>query len=158
MPPEISFSSSGSWALAEMPSALKPIDSDSHERDDAADDGQAQDAVALEHRDQRERLHLDLAERRLLGIEALLGKLLGQRLANGDGPRRDAAHHHALEDGLAADGCVAKRLERRRRLRRHGLLGHGLLGHRYSPRARLAARRLKRSTRPPVSTSFCRPV
>ncbi len=29
MPPEISFSSSGSWALAEMPSALKPMTSDS---------------------------------------------------------------------------------------------------------------------------------
>ena len=42
MPPEISCSSSGSWALAEMPSALKPIDQRLDERDDAADDRQAQ--------------------------------------------------------------------------------------------------------------------
>ena len=37
---------------------------------------------------------------------------LGQRLADRDGPRGDAAHHHALEDGLTPDGRIALRHQR----------------------------------------------
>ena len=44
VPPEIGSSSSGSCALAEMPSALKPMAQRLAERDDAADDRQAQRA------------------------------------------------------------------------------------------------------------------
>src|SRR3954447_12191396 len=86
------------------------LEADRHrldERDDAADDRQAQRAVALQHRGQRKRLDLDVAAGGLLGVEPLALHLLGQRLADGDGPGRDAAHHHALEDGLAAHGSVA---------------------------------------------------
>ena len=111
MPPEMSFSSSGSCALALMPSALKPIAERLAERDDAADERQPQQAVLLEHRGQRMGDDLDLAERDLVGLEPALLELLGQRLADGDRPRGDAAHHHALEDGLAADGGVALRDE-----------------------------------------------
>ena len=78
------------------------------ERDDAAHDRPAQPAMALEDRDEREALDLDLAERGLAGLELTAAlELLGQRHADGDGPRRDAAHHHALEHGLPADGQVA---------------------------------------------------
>ena len=122
MPPQValsmSSSPSGSCALALMPSALKPIDSDSPERDDAADDRPAQDAVALEHADERERAHLDLAQGRLVGLEPVVGDLVGQRLADRHRPGRDAAHHDALEHGLAADGGVALGLET-------SLVGHG---------------------------------
>ena len=61
------------------------------ERDDAADDRQAERAVALGPGDERERLHVDLA--------------VG--LADAHRPGGDAAHHHALHDGLAAYGSVA---------------------------------------------------
>jgi hypothetical protein len=75
------------------------------ERDDAAHDRQAQPGVAAQRRDERKALDADLAERRLVGLHpAPAGELLGGRLAHGDGPRRDAAHHHALEHRLAADG------------------------------------------------------
>ena len=40
------------------------------------------------------------------------GELLGRRLADGDRPRRHAAHHHALEDGLAAHRRIALSDER----------------------------------------------
>jgi hypothetical protein len=86
------------------------LEADDHrldERDDAADDRQAQRAVALEHRGQGKRLDLDVAAGGLLGVEAVVADLLGQRLADRDRPRGDAAHHDALEDGLAADGGVA---------------------------------------------------
>ncbi len=77
------------------------------ERDDAAHDRPAQPAVALEHRDQREALHDDLAARGLAELQVpAAGDLLGRRRTDGDGPRRDAAHHHALEHGLAADRGV----------------------------------------------------
>jgi hypothetical protein len=82
------------------------------ERDDAADDGPAQDAVALRPGDERERLHGDLALGGLAHLQlAAAGDLLRQRLADGDGPRGDAAHHHALEDSLAAHGGVTLGLE-----------------------------------------------
>jgi hypothetical protein len=93
------------------------------EGDDPADDGQAQQPVPLEHRRQREGPDLDVPERSLQRVEAALAHLLGQRLAHGDRPRRDAAHHDALEHRLAAHGGVALRLERRRRP------GVGHLGH-----------------------------
>jgi hypothetical protein len=53
--------------------------------------------------------------------------------------QRRAAHHHALEDGLASDRGA------------HALCS--LLGP-----AGLLEPRWKRSTRPPVSMSFCLPV
>ena len=123
------------------------------EGDDAADDRQAPEPVPLRPGDERLGLDLDLA--------------LGG--ADGDGPDRDAAHHHALEHRLAADRRVA--------FGDQGAVGHaqrvppvvgrrsgaacaepagGLTG--YFPALCLAARRWKRSTRPPVSTSFCLPV
>ena len=118
-PPPSSFcspcSSGGIWALAEMPSALKPIFSDSRQRHHAANDGQAQHAVALRPRHERLGGHLDLALGSLLGVRAAVGQLLGRGLAHGHGPRGHAAHHHALEDGLAADRGVAGRLPRRAR-------------------------------------------
>ena len=126
VPPEIGSSSSGSCALAEILSALKP--SLSAERDDAADDR-----------------------------HAAAGDLCGTGRADGHGPRRDAAHHHAFEHRLAADGSVPDGDQGavgqplgHWRGRRHGVD--------YFSAWRLAARRLKRSTRPPVSTSFWRPV
>src|SRR4051812_16310492 len=63
------------------------------QRDDPADDRQPQRGVALQPRDERPRPDGDLA----------LGR------ADGDGPRRDATHHHALEDGLPAHGRVPAR-------------------------------------------------
>ena len=148
-------SSSSIWALAEIASARKPIFIDSPRATTPRMTGRRQSAVALRPGDERLGLDLDLA--------------LGG--ADGDGPDRDAAHHHALEHRLAADRRVALgdqravghaqrvasvRLEEIGRvpgaeptLRAHGLLP-GL--------ACLAARRWKRSTRPPVSTSFCLPV
>jgi hypothetical protein len=66
------------------------------QRDRAADHGQAQQPVAAQHRLERERLDVD--------------RLVGQ--PHGDGPRRHAAHHHALEHRLAAHGGVRPRDER----------------------------------------------
>ena len=57
------------------------------ERDDAADDGQPVEAVPRHRRDDRLR---DLRD-------------LPVGLADGDGPVAGAAHHHALQDRLAAD-------------------------------------------------------
>ena len=153
MPPEISFSSSGSWALAEMPSALKPMTSDSTSATTPRTIGRRSSAVLLEDRGERERGDLDLAVGPALGVDAVLGDLLGQRLAHGHRPRRHATHHHALEHGLTPDGGVA--------LGDECPVGQALRGghaRSYERAPRLAARRLKRSTRPPVSTSFWRPV
>jgi hypothetical protein len=72
------------------------------QRDDAADDRPAQRAVALGPRDERERLDADLAER-------VVRRALGRGLADRDGPRRDAAHHDALEHRLPADGRILLR-------------------------------------------------
>ena len=99
-------SSGGICAFAEMPSARKPILSDSRERDHAAHDREPQEPVALRPGDERLGDHLDLALRALLRVGAALGELLGGRLAHRHGPRGDAAHHHALEHGLAADRRV----------------------------------------------------
>ena len=65
--------------------------------------------------------------------------------AHGDGPRGLAAHHHAFEHRLAAHVAGFGRT-----------LAPGHDGYCYF--FALAARRWKRSTRPPVSTSFCLPV
>jgi len=59
-------------------------------------------------------------------------------------PMRRPAHHHAFEHGLAAH--VALLVARS--------LGHGAYDFFFC----LATRRWNRSTRPPVSTSFCLPV
>ena len=79
------------------------------ERDDAAQDRQAQQPVAAQRRADREVRDLDLPERGLLGLQAPVVELLGARLAHGDGPVGDAAHHHALEHRLPAERCVALR-------------------------------------------------
>src|SRR6185503_4858976 len=50
--------------------------------------------------------HVDLALRALLRVGAAREKLLGGRLAHRHSPGGDAAHHHSLEDSLAADGRV----------------------------------------------------
>jgi hypothetical protein len=61
------------------------------QRDDAAHDRQLERAAAAGPGDDRVRLDGDLAAGG----------------AGRDGPRGDAAHHHALEHGLAADGGIA---------------------------------------------------
>ena len=63
------------------------------ERDDAADDGQAEEPVPRHHRVDRT---VDLGD-------------LAVRLAHRERPVRRPAHHHAFEDGLAADGSVTHR-------------------------------------------------
>jgi hypothetical protein len=122
------------------------------QRDDPADHRQAQPPVLLEDRDERERLDLDLAVRALARIDpaVVAGDVLGGGLAHRHRPRRDPAHHHALEHGLPADRRIAARHQR-------AVGKPRLLGCRHY-RRRFAARRWKRSTRPPVSTSFWRPV
>src|ERR1700742_1007514 len=81
-------SSSSIWALAEIARARKPS---------AIHSGRAPpEAVAL--RPGLQRLGLDFD--RALGC------------TDGDGPGRDAAHHHSLEHRLPADGRVAFRDER----------------------------------------------
>ena len=73
-------SSGGIWALAEMPSARKPILSDSRERDHAAHDRHAQQPVALRPGDERLGDHLDLALGALLGVGAA-GRRAARRTA-----------------------------------------------------------------------------
>src|SRR3954469_20943171 len=103
--------------------------------------------MALDDRDERLGDHLDLAERGLGRLELVaVAELLGRRLADGDGPGRDAAHHHSLEDRLAADRGVA-RLGRRRGLA-HGSTVSALR----APSVRFYGRR--RDTAPAAS---CRP-
>jgi hypothetical protein len=98
----------GQLRVGRDPERLEADDQRLDERHDAAHDRQAQQAVALEHRGQRKRLDLDVAVSAALGVDgALVGELLGQRLAHGDRPGRDAAHHDAFEHGLAAHGGVA---------------------------------------------------
>ena len=180
-------SSGGSCALAETSSARKPIASEPPSATTPRMIGRRSNAVAAHRRVERVGRDRDLAERRLLG-RALSGReLLGGRLAHGDRPVGDAAHHHALEHRLAAERRVAdggqlavdqfgagRRLRReprgaeaspRRRLRaarsatpRPDAPPSAYLGDRVCARRPLATRRWKRSTRPPVSISFCRPV
>ena len=93
----------------------------------------------------------DLREGVRQSIELLAGEVLARRR------ERDLPSD---VDGLAADGCVATG-HQERRFAAHSLsIGseRGGLNYEAEPRARLAARRWKRSTRPPVSTSFCLPV
>ena len=121
MPLEIGSSSSGSWALAEMPSAEKPIFSDSASATTPRMIGQRKTRWRFVHETSGNETDLDLAERRLALGQALRPDLLGQRLADGDGPRRDAAHHHALEHRLPADGRIL--------LRHQGAVWQAGLGH-----------------------------
>ena len=84
------------------------------ERDDAADDRQAQDAVLLEHRHERD-------DWTAISPSVPSGRPSVRGRGTATAHVRDAAHHHALEDGLAADGRVALRRIRRaagRRARR----------------------------------------
>ncbi len=82
------------------------------QRDHAAHDRQAQQPVALGPRDERLGDHLDLAVRALLGVGLAGRELLRRGLAHRHRPGGDAAHHHALEHGLAADRGVLGRLPR----------------------------------------------
>ena len=95
------------------------------ERDDAADDRQAQRPVPRHQRVDRARDVRDLTVGR----------------PHRDRPVARSAHHHALEDGLAADGLATRSYAAER-----------------AARSAFSSRRWKRSTRPPVSTSFCLPV
>ena len=84
-------SSSSICAFAENASARKPIFSDSARATTPRTHRQPQHPVPLRPGDDRLGGDLDLA----------LGR------ADGGGPGRDAAHHHALEDRLTADRRVA---------------------------------------------------
>jgi hypothetical protein len=69
--------------------------------------------MALEHRDERKARDLDVALGGLVaGHAAPVGELLGAGRADRDGPRADAAHHHALDHRLPAEGRIARRGER----------------------------------------------
>ncbi len=133
-------------------------------RDDATDQRPAEDASTPRPRHERERADEDLAEPSTAGV--LSGGhaygLLCDRLAHRDRPRRHATHHHPLEDGLAAHRRVPLGDEPRGRQARVATRPHGqhplYVPEAAAARRPLAARRWKRSTRPPVSTSFWRPV
>ena len=166
--PEISSSSSGSCALAEMLSALKPMLSDSASATTPRTTGQRSARWRFAHETSgNDWTSISPWAASPTSSSRPSGDLLGQRLADGDGPRGDAAHHHAFEDRLPAHRGVTLGLE-------GGVWQAELSGtpigsadpgadfmlrqRRQPPRLRLAARRWKRSTRPPVSTSFCLPV
>ena len=141
VPLPIGSSSSAACALALTSSALKPIESDWARAIDAADHGPAQHAAAGHPRDDGVRFDGDLAV-----------------LAGRHRPGGDAAHHHALEDGLAAHGGIALL-----RAAHISVIGsperaEAFSSTRYLPPRLRASLRWKRSTRPPVSTSFCLPV
>ncbi len=143
------------------------------QRDHAAHDRQAQQAVALGPRDERLRDHLDLAARALLGVGPAGRELLLRRLAHRHRPGRDAAHHHALEHGLAADRGVLGGLPHLA-----GVCGRGdahrtdgigasarpvelTADRRRRPRARCRTPRTRRSRRrgpPRPSPRACRPA
>jgi len=98
--------------------------------------------------------------RRLQPVEQLEDRGLSRRLADSHRPVRDAAHHHALEHGLAAERRVSRRGQppfRPPLAQRRTALAQAPAAVR-AVRRPLATRRWKRSTRPPVSTSFWRPV
>ena len=121
MPLEIGSSSSGSWALAEMPSALKPIFSDSASATTPRMIGQRKARWRFVHETSGNETTSISPSAASLGVQAVLPDLLGQRLADRDGPRRDAAHHHALEHRLPADGRIP--------LRHQGAVWQAGLGH-----------------------------
>ena len=101
----LALSSGGICALAEMPSALKPIFSDSPSATTPRMIGSRSSGGACP-RDERLGDDLDLAlgaapRAELAGLE-----LLRRGLAHRHRPGGDAAHHHALEHRLAADRRV----------------------------------------------------
>ena len=71
------------------------------QRDHAAQDRHARELAQPRALAELELLDGDLTERALRGT-------LGGRLAHGDSPMLDAAHHHALEHGLAAQGRIPR--------------------------------------------------
>ena len=80
-----------SWAPRSVRGDREGAESDRQrlaQREDAADDRQARSAVLEQERGDRP---VDLGD-------------LAAQLADGDRPRGRAAHHHALQDGLAPDG------------------------------------------------------
>ena len=142
-------SSSSSCALAEIAERLEADLQRLAERDDAADHRPAQRAVAPAPRG-----------RAGYGLDSI-SPPSGVRTATAqvETPRIITPSSTAWPPTGAS------------RLRDQGAVGQaGLVGHdrwigrargglqRYAAAARLAARRWKRSTRPPVSTSFCLPV
>ena len=102
MPLEIGSSSSSSCSLAEMPSAVKPIFSDSTSATTPRMIGQRSTRWRFVH----ETSGNDWTP---ISPSASSGAALGRGLADRDGPRRDAAHHHALEHRLPADGRILLR-------------------------------------------------
>ena len=156
MPLEIGSSSSGSCALRRDRERLEA----DRERLARARRRRGRPASGSARRrgpgDERERLDRDLAVGALERVQLAVGDLLGQRLAHGDRPRGDAAHHHALEDGLAADGGIA--------LRHQGAVGKaGLFGTRDAydadePRAARSARAWPRGAGSARRDHRCRPA
>ena len=90
VPLAIGSSSGSACALALTSSALKPIDIDWPSATTPRITGQRSARLRADPGDDGVGLDGDLAV-----------------LAGGHRPGGDAAHHHALEDGLAADGGVA---------------------------------------------------
>ena len=114
VPREMSSSPSGSCVLIEMFSARKPSRSDSPSATTPRMTGQRSQRWRLSTETSGKLAHLDVAARGLVaGHPAAARALLGARRAHGDGPRRDAAHHHALDHRLPAERRVARRGERR---------------------------------------------
>ena len=165
----------GRWRRSQRPEADRHR---SAQRDDAADDRAGAGSCGAAIADSSG----NVAARRSRRASGVLGgRARARRLlvASACAPRRpsgDAAHHHALEHGLAADGSVAaggqppsepdgvlavRPAARPRRTPRPAACERPC---RYCVAARaaaarpLATRRWKRSTRPPVSISFWRPV
>ena len=139
-------------------SALKPMLSDSTSATTPRITGQAQHAVALGPRDQRERLD---------SISPTLGRAAPRapRACARPPPRsrRRASSRPRARPGRPTgasrwrhEAAVGQAVSARHACDRQPSRASALRAE--PPRARLAARRWKRSTRPPVSTSFCLPV
>ena len=115
----------------EMPSALKPMTSDSPSATTPRTIGRRSTRCRLRTDVERVVCDVDLAARRPRSVSSAAGVRAARAAACGPATAqvRDAAHHHALEDGLAADGGVALRdagrRRTRRRRRRRGAVGSG---------------------------------
>ena len=163
MKPPISSGSSpsspSSCALAEIAERPEADLQRLAERDDAADHRQPQEPVALRPGDERLGGDLDLAER---GRPALVGPGLRTATAQVETPRIITPSSTAWPPTGASREATGMPSGIRGRVGSM-VLGGRAVGARSAEvaaqsRRLRAARRLKRSTRPPVSTSFCLPV